>query len=267
MSGTEVIVSKVADFYNGRSIFVTGATGFMGKVLLYKLLDSSPDIKAIFVLVRPKKGVEPEDRMKELLKNKVFEKLQQRSPQLLEKVRVVSGDIILPQLGLSEEDLNVLVREVSVIFHTAATVKFDEDFSKSVNMNVLGTLSIVELARQMGPKLASFVHVSTAYSHCHQSYIEEKFYDMNTDPSSVIEMCKTMRPEHLDDPQMTKKLIGKHPNTYTFTKAVAEQIIKDHANDLPVCVFRPSIVVAAAKEPFPGWIDNLNGPTGKGYQN
>jgi hypothetical protein len=35
------------------------------------------------------------------------------------------------------------------------------------------------------------------------------------------------------------------------------------AADLPLAIVRPSIVVAAWKEPVPGWIDNLNGPTGK----
>lgn len=52
------------------------------------------------------------------------------------------------------------------------------------------------------------------------------------------------------------------PNTYTFTKALAEQIVDDYKNDLPLVMFRPSIVISSMKEPFPGWIDNFNGPVG-----
>ena len=35
---------KISDFYNGKSILVTGSTGFMGKVLVHKLLSDCPEI-------------------------------------------------------------------------------------------------------------------------------------------------------------------------------------------------------------------------------
>ena len=78
----------------------------------------------------------------------------------------------------------------------------------------------------------------------------------------MIEISKRIKPDLLDSKEMTRILRGDHPNTYTFTKALAEQAVKENASDLPLSIFRPSIVVAAAKEPMPGWIDNLNGPTG-----
>ena len=59
-----------------------------------------------------------------------------------------------------------------------------------------------------------------------------------------------------------KEVIGSHPNTYAFTKALAEQWLFQSATDLPLAIVRPSIVIAAWKDPFPGWIDNFNGPTG-----
>lgn len=61
---------------------------------------------------------------------------------------------------------------------------------------------------------------------------------------------------------ITPQLLGNRPNTYTFTKALAENLLVDEAGGLPVAIVRPSIVTAAWKEPFPGWIDNVNGPTG-----
>ncbi len=61
----------------------------------------------------------------------------------------------------------------------------------------------------------------------------------------------------------TKEVIGERPNTYTFTKAIAEQLVAQERGDLPISIVRPSIVVGSWKEPFPGWIDNMNGPTGK----
>lgn len=55
----------------------------------------------------------------------------------------------------------------------------------------------------------------------------------------------------------------KHPNTYTLTKQMAEQIVVDYHEQLPICIVRPSIVTAARNDPYPGWIDNIFGITGE----
>ena len=58
-------------------------------------------------------------------------------------------------------------------------------------------------------------------------------------------------------------LKGSHPNTYTFTKLLAEQMVSDYSHNLPICIVRPSIVTAAIEDPFPGWVDNIYGINGK----
>jgi fatty acyl-CoA reductase len=57
----------ISEFYRGQNIFVTGATGFIGKVLLEKILRSCPDVGNIYVLMRPKKGKTPSDRVKDVV--------------------------------------------------------------------------------------------------------------------------------------------------------------------------------------------------------
>lgn len=54
------------------------------------------------------------------------------------------------------------------------------------------------------------------------------------------------------------------PNTYTFTKNLAEQVCVDYkaSHNLPIVLYRPSIVANTEYEPFPGWNDNFNGPMG-----
>lgn len=58
--------SKISNFYAGRKIFITGATGFLGKVLIWKLLKSCSDIDTIYVLIRAKRGKSDEQRLKEI---------------------------------------------------------------------------------------------------------------------------------------------------------------------------------------------------------
>jgi fatty acyl-CoA reductase len=70
-------------------------------------------------------------------------------PETLRKIVPIAGDITLPELGISEADQKMLTDEVSVVFHSAATVKFDEKLKLSINVNVQGTKRIVELCKRM----------------------------------------------------------------------------------------------------------------------
>ena len=58
--------------------------------------------------------------------------------------------------------------------------------------------------------------------------------------------------DKLNKPQITSVMIGSKPNTYTFTKALAENILETEGAGLPISIIRPSIVAAAWKEPAPG---------------
>jgi fatty acyl-CoA reductase len=60
--------SEVAEFFRGRSVLLTGASGFMGKVLLEKMLYSCPDLRTVFILMRSKRSKTPEMRTEEMLK-------------------------------------------------------------------------------------------------------------------------------------------------------------------------------------------------------
>lgn len=62
---------SIPAFYAGRSIFITGATGFMGKALIEKLLRSCPNVGNIFLLMRPKKNISIDDRLRKMLTSPV----------------------------------------------------------------------------------------------------------------------------------------------------------------------------------------------------
>lgn len=68
LSSTE---SQIANWYRNQIIFITGSTGFMGKVLVEKLLRDCPDINACYLLMRTKRGIEPEQRRDEYINHMV----------------------------------------------------------------------------------------------------------------------------------------------------------------------------------------------------
>ncbi|XP_043290160.1 putative fatty acyl-CoA reductase CG5065 [Venturia canescens] len=251
--------ASIEAFFADKVILITGATGFLGKALLEKLLRSCPRVASIYILLRPKKGQTVEQRLKHLIGNQVFDRVRWEFPGALNKIFALKGDVGLPGLGLSHEDRTTLAQRVNVVFHSAASVRFDEPLKAAVNLNTKGTERIVELCRAMG-NLISLIHVSTAYSNADQREIKESIYSPKVKPQTIMEMC-----ENLDDETIAlieKKLMGQHPNTYTLTKGLAENLIMTEAVGLPVAIVRPSIVGAAYQEPFPGWVDNICGVTG-----
>lgn len=111
------------------------------------------------------------------------------------------------------------------------------------------------------------MHVSTAYSNPTRKNVGELVYPPlpPVDQNAFMKAITSLPGDVLN--MMTDKLQGEHPNTYTLTKSMAEQIVADYGQSLPLCIVRPSIVTAALEEPYPGWVDNVYGITGNGNLN
>lgn len=58
---------EIPDFYRGRSVLVTGGTGFIGKALVAKLLHCCPEVERVYLLIRAKSDVTPQQRLDALL--------------------------------------------------------------------------------------------------------------------------------------------------------------------------------------------------------
>lgn len=250
---------SIAEFYTGKTIFLTGGTGFIGKVFIEKLLRSCPDVKHIYCLVRPKKGRAAQERLTALFQQPLYHQLRELQPNFHEKVIAIHGDLLEDELGIRQSDRKLLQDTVDIIFHSAATIRFDEPLKLAVNMNVIGVRKMIQLAKGV-KNLVAFVHVSTAYANCDQNSIEEVVYPPPVEPQKLLNALEWMEDDVVE--AITPKLIGNKPNTYTYTKHLAESLLLKEGHDLPLLIIRPSIVTAAWKEPVPGWIDNYNGPSG-----
>ena len=58
---------SISDFYAQKTVLITGATGFLGKVVMEKLLRACPHVKKIYLLTRSRRGVNPQQRIDNLL--------------------------------------------------------------------------------------------------------------------------------------------------------------------------------------------------------
>ena len=75
----------------------------------------------------------------------------------MDKVTAVSGDVTFPGFGLSPCDMQLLVENVSIVFNSAATVKFDEELKAAVEMNVKGPRQLLEICRRMKHLEVNFI--------------------------------------------------------------------------------------------------------------
>ncbi|XKL66204.1 hypothetical protein PGB90_009624 [Kerria lacca] len=250
---------SIIEWYAGRTLLITGGTGFMGKVLLEKLLRCCPDLKRIYVLCRSKKGFSPAARIEEMTKLPIFDKIRKINPSVFKKLIAVEGDIMQKDLGIPLDIKEALINEVSVVINGAASLRLEASLKPAVQHNTIGTQKILELSCQI-KHLKAFVHLSTAFCHCEYETLEENIYPTPVSPRDVIQAVQWMDDTTLE--MITPRLLGPHPNCYTFSKRLSESLVAEYASKIPVAVVRPSIVTPALEEPMPGWVDNLNGPVG-----
>ncbi|CAG2174028.1 unnamed protein product, partial [Oppiella nova] len=124
--------SDLSAFLSDKCVLITGGTGFVGKALVEKILRSVPDVKTVFLLLRPKSGQTAEKRLKQLLANSVFDAIRRLDGQQLAKVVAVCGDVTHEELGLNPLDRHALQDAVHVVFNCAATIRFDEPLRRAL---------------------------------------------------------------------------------------------------------------------------------------
>jgi len=64
-------------------------------------------------------------------------------------IEMIAGDCGLPDLGINKEDQTKLIENVNVVFHCAATVRFDENLKIATAINIRGTVDIIKMCRKM----------------------------------------------------------------------------------------------------------------------
>jgi long-chain acyl-CoA synthetase len=272
------------DAFSNRTIFLLGATGFVGKVLLAMMLDRFPELKHLVIQVRRKRGASGEQRFfTEVLQSPPLRPVVERigEARLREKITIVEGDVNERFCGIHPDALEQLKNRIDVVVNLAGLVEFDPPLNESLVPNVYGVMHLIELVRTLKARL---IHVSTCYvagkkdgriaedtpivgyfpkktgsddtrfnvddelRWC-QQFIESTRADAaNSGPRSVR--------ERLRDGGMQRAESWGWINTYTYTKSMGEQLIA-RTPDIEFAIVRPAIVESSLRFPFPGWNEGL----------
>ena len=228
----------------GATVLLTGALGFLGKVVLERLLASSKPAR-ILLLLRPKHGYSAQERLAHAKTRPCFAHLP---PSAWDIVVALEGDTESPGLGLSAAAAAAAAATTHVI-HMAASVDFDLPLADAARANVVGALHVLEFARGC-PRLKRLVHTSTAYV----AWPDAADGLLGEPPPLDAALCERLaKCEVCDD---SPSAIAPYPNTYAFTKRAAEQLLVARRGSVALTICRPSIISASLRHPLPGWIDS-----------
>ncbi|XP_075170220.1 putative fatty acyl-CoA reductase CG8306 [Haematobia irritans] len=250
----------IPEFFENREIFLTGGSGIIGKALIDKLLRSC-NVGKIYVLLRTKRNASVDIRLQQMKNDKIFRRLKTQKPNEFDnKVVPIAGDIAMPMLGISPADVK-LMENVSVVYHSAATVRFNEPILNAIQLNLGGTYEAIQFAETL-KKLDSFVYISTFFSNPYLEFVDTKVYDPPMDWKFCLNLIKRKDISYETMDILTSKLVVGFINTYCFTKNLTESMVNEYRHKLPVSIFKPSIVVQALEDPEPGFPTALTGALG-----
>ncbi|MCL7040788.1 hypothetical protein MKW94_010611 [Papaver nudicaule] len=281
-------LNSVVESLENQSILVTGATGYIAKLFVEKLLRVQPNPKQLFLLLRAPNSASAAQRFNnEVSGGEVFRVLRAKhglkyDTFISEKVTPIAGDISLQNLGINDATLiNNIRKDVDFVANFAASTKFDERYDDAILTNTMGAKHVVEFSKKC-EKLKLFLHISTAYVWGEKAGLilenplrmgetlngtKSPELDIEVEMKLVLGRLNELKANQVSpkEEMIAMKEFGLErarlfgwPNTYVFTKAMGEMIIgesKEH--DHKVVILRPPIVSSTLKEPFPGWMEGV----------
>jgi len=158
----------IAEAFKGKTVLVTGSTGFLGKSIVEKCLRSIPEVGRINLAIRSSARRPAAERLeREVLSSPAFKRLKDELGEAefaklaKSKLAVLEIDLGRDGLGLSDASREQL-HACDIVIHSAAAVEFDNPADLSAQTNLLGAARLVEAIQKSGAR-PHLVHISTAY--------------------------------------------------------------------------------------------------------
>ena len=145
-------ISKVKK-YNVKNVLLIGGTGYLGSHIIDSFIKNESG--TIYCLIREKNNQNPIARLHSILHFYFGDKYDN---EINNRIKVLAGDIVKPNLGLSDEDYNIIKNDINVIINSGAIVKHYGLKQQFEDINVIGTQNVVDLCKKENKRL---LHVST----------------------------------------------------------------------------------------------------------
>ncbi len=279
--------SKTRSLLKGKRVLITGTTGFLGKVLLEKIIRVVPDVAGVNLIIRGnKKYPDAMDRFKaEILTSSIFDHLRSTKPELLknfceQKIQCIGGEITEPAFGLSKTKYTELAHSTDVFVNSAASVNFQEELDTALLINTLCLNNVADFAIAAGD--IPVIQISTCYVNGFNEGVikegicgptgkripcdENGYYDTEHVVSALQNKIGKTKAAVKDSKQLVEALIELGlkeasrygwGDTYTFTKWLGEQLILKRLKGKRLTILRPSVVESTLESPIPGWIEGV----------
>jgi long-chain acyl-CoA synthetase len=160
---------NVSEALRDQNLIVIGCTGFLGKVWLSKLLHDYPEVGTLYLMVRPKAGLTPEERFwSDVAPSQVFDPIREKHPGkayedfMRKKIRPIGGDVAHEMLGFSEELRAEMRGRIAAVVNIAGVVDFNPPLDEALNVNAFGAQNLVAITKDLGDDVALF-HTSTCF--------------------------------------------------------------------------------------------------------
>lgn len=178
----------------------------------------------------------------------------------------MDGDILSPDLGLSQDELSTLRQEVNVIIHSASSINLAKSLDGLSEVITTASERMADIALTC-PNLDRFVYVSTAYSNSYlpptgegiEVEIKEDIYDPNHHPNVMKEWAQVQETGSSDAYEA-----HDFPWSYAYAKNLTERLLLHRFTQRgvkdKVLIVRPSILGPAQSFPIPGYNVPLSSP-------
>lgn len=105
-----------------------------------------------------------------MISSQIFDRIRASNPNQLHKLICVAGDIAQPLIGLNESDVTKLTENVNIVFHSAATVRFDQKLKDAANLNTLGSKRLWDLCEKMSQLKVLLKFNSSSLRTCTETF-------------------------------------------------------------------------------------------------